>query len=113
MNSLRLEKRKFFLVKIIKNGKRTQDTTHLLQGQALQEAHAAQSDPVQDGQSVIVRPGQAQIRPKAKGLRWSDQARLQEEGEDHKEDHTQNGVLRMQGQETDRPQEMQTLRVGW
>ena len=40
-----------------------QDSSHVLQGKDLQEAHPSQGDPVQEGQGLARRPGKASLRP--------------------------------------------------
>merc|ERR1711976_145082 len=55
----------------------------LLRWQEVQEAPGAQGHPVQGRQGLELRPGQAPIRLQADGFRWSDQARLPQEGQDH------------------------------
>ena len=67
-----------------------------LQGQGLQEAHVRppyvpkessadqttgpQGHPVQEGQGLHLRAGEASLRPQAERLRWSDEACLPQEG---------------------------------
>lgn len=77
---------------LFKKGKHTETKAHILQGRELQEAHAPQSDPVQEGQGVDILTGSSPLRSQAEGLRWSDQAHLQEEGQDHQEDCASYGV---------------------
>jgi hypothetical protein len=60
-------------------------------------------------QSIVT--GQAPLRQEAERFRWTDQARLPQEGQDDQEDHPQNGVPEVQVQEAVRHQEMQALRA--
>ena len=89
-------------------GAHSQDQEHLLP--AVQEAHAPQGVSVQEGQGLADCPGQAQIRRQAEGLRWTDQARLPQEGQDHEEGHAQARVHRLQAQKMQGHRQMQDFR---
>lgn len=53
---------------------------HLLPCEGLPEAHPSQGDPVQDWEGLQVCAGEASLRPEAERVRWSDQARVPQEG---------------------------------
>jgi len=93
-------------------GQRSQDSPHLLQGQDLQEAHPAQSHPVQGRQSLVIRPRKASIRPQAVRLRWSDEACVPQEGKDNQEGRVEIGVHIMQDEGTIIAQALQAFRAG-
>jgi len=92
-------------------GQRPEDAADVLQGQGVPEAPAPQSDAVQDRQGLARRTGQATIRPKTVRIRWSDQARLPQEGEDDEEGRLAARVHVVQVQASARPQALQALRA--
>ena len=75
-------------------GTHSKNKEHILQ-QVL-KAHAPQGLAVQEGHGLADQTGQAPLRLQAEGLRWTDQAHLQEEGEADQEDHNQVRVLDLQ-----------------
>merc|ERR1712126_212523 len=56
-------------------------------------------------------PRQAALRSQAEGIRRSDQAHLQKEGQDHQEDRTPFGVHRLQAQGPSDHQALQAFRA--
>merc|ERR1712097_26936 len=94
----------------IKHGDRPQGEEDFLRSEGLQEAHHPQGDPVQDWQGLPVRTREAPLRPQAAGLRWSDQACVPQDGQDHQEDRAASGVCRVQVQIALRTQALQALR---
>merc|ERR1712146_176448 len=60
------------------------DSQDVLRAPHVPLAPNAQGDAVQGRQGVALRAGQAPLRRQAEGLRWSDQARLPQEGQDDK-----------------------------
>merc|ERR1719189_1811035 len=61
--------------------------------------------------SPILRTLQTQVRSQAAGIRWSVQAHLEEEGQDHQEAGAEAGVHRVQVEESVPHQENQALRA--
>lgn len=110
------------------SGQRSQDQTHLLQGQGLPKAHSTQGHPIQGGQGTryrrrsgehwLIDPGIALRTRKASlwsqtvRLWWSDQACVPQEGEDNKEGRVEIGVHKLQDKGTIGVEAMQALRVG-
>ena len=122
-------------------GQRSEDPPHILQGQDLQEAHTTQSHTVQgrkgetenptlvysnpgrlptasrilgltSSPGIVIRPGKAPIRSQAVRLRWSDEARVPQEGEDNQEGRVETGVHSMQNEGTAKSEAMQAFRAG-
>lgn len=62
------------------SGGRAKVPEHLLPGERVPQAHPPQGDPVQDWEGFQVCAGQASLRPEAERVRWSDQARVPQEG---------------------------------
>merc|ERR1712105_299089 len=100
--------------KTFKNGERSQNSSHFLCRGQVQKAHGPQSDAIQEGQGLSAGSRQTSLRPQAKGIRRSDQAHLQKEGQDHQKDRPQIGVHRCKLQEkaSNDHQEMQAFRAG-
>lgn len=61
-------------------GGRAQVPEHLLPSEGVPQAHPPQGDPVQDWEGLQVRAGEASLRSEAEWVRWSDQARVPQEG---------------------------------
>jgi len=80
----------------------------------VQKTHPAQGHAVQERQGFAPGPRQAALRSQAEGIRRSDQAHLQKEGQDHQKDRPQIGVHRCKLQEkaSNDHQEMQAFRAG-
>ena len=78
----------------------------------MQGPQAAQGDAVQEVQGAQGSSGQASLRQETAGFRRSDQAHLQEEGQDHQEDCAAYGVHRVQIPQADSPEALQALRAG-
>merc|ERR1712227_773934 len=95
------------------DGQRPQDPPHVLQGKAVPQAHSPQGHPVQDGQGLAFRSGKASLRQEAVRIRWSDQARLPQEGQDDQEGRPPARVHRLQVQDADGSQALQALRAWW
>ena len=72
---------------------------------------ASQGDAVQGGQSLSSRSRQAALRSQTEGIWRSDQAHLQEEGQDDEEDRAPTRVRRLQAQGSSHHQKMQALRT--
>merc|ERR1711872_587101 len=89
----------------------SQNPPHLLRRGQMQKTYASQGDAVQEGQRLSSRSRQAALRSQAEGIRRSDQAHLQEEGQDDEEDRAPTGVHRLQAQGSSHHQEMQALRT--
>merc|ERR1711931_312827 len=100
-----------FLKKTFKNGERSQNSSHFLCRGQVQKAHAPQSDAIQEGQGLSAGSRQASLRPQAKGIRRSDQAHLQKEGQDHEKDRPQIGMHGLQAQRSSHHQKMQAFRA--
>jgi hypothetical protein len=97
-------------------GEHSQDPEDLLQGQGLPQAHPAQGHRVQGWQGahtsvsrprtirgpLTTKPGLAlrarkeTLRPQAVRIRWSDQARLPQEGQDNEEGRVEIGMRQLQ-----------------
>jgi hypothetical protein len=109
-------------------GQRSQDSSHLLQGPRLQEAHPTQSYTIQSRQSehwspsatlaispdinllgLIIRPRKAKIRSQAVRIWWSDETRVQKEGKDNQEGRVEVGVHSMQDKGTASAEAMQAF----
>jgi len=54
---------------------------------------------------------EAPLRPQAERFRWSDQARLQEEGQDHEKNCAEIGMHQVQGQVAEGFEALQDLRT--
>ena len=65
-----------------------------------------------DETGLALRPGEATIRPQAVRLRWSNKARLPQEGQDDQEDCAAVGVRCLQDQDAISTEAMQALRTG-
>merc|ERR1711872_149499 len=83
----------------------SQNPPHLLRRGQMQKTYASQGDAVQEGQRLSSRSRQAALRSQAEGIRRSDQAHLQEEGQDDEEDRATTGVHRLQALRTRRRKE--------
>ena len=80
--------------------------------QQVPEARAPQGFAVQERSRLSAQTGQAPLRLQAEGLRWTDQANLQKEGEADQEDHNQIRVHQMQETSSPGLEEMQIIRHG-
>merc|ERR1712025_228056 len=78
------------------HGECTEDTQNFLQRKQLQEAHAAQSYPIQNRKSVRFCSRKEALRPEAEWIRRSDEAYLPQKGQDYKKNRTEDGVYGVQ-----------------
>ncbi len=62
----------------------------------LRSSYLPQGLSIQDGQTTQNGDGSATVRGEAEGIRWTDPAYLQEEGQDDQEARAQATVLGMQ-----------------
>lgn len=69
----------------------------------MQEAWKTQGLPVQEGQGLPREARKEKVRCQAERLWRSDEAHFQKEGKDHKEDHPQAWVCRLQEKKNDSP----------
>merc|ERR1711931_567961 len=106
------ERKELFLVlKSSQNGERSKNPPHLLRRCQVQKTHPAQGHAVQERQGFAPGPRQAALRSQAEGIRRSDQAHLQKEGQDDEEDRAPTRVHRLQAQGSSHHQEMQAFRT--
>lgn len=112
------------------SGQRSKNSPHLLQGSRLQETYATQGHPIQGrkGQmkptskhdrsnlthslGLSLRTRKAPIRSQTVRLRWSDEARVPQEGEDNEKGRVEVGVHSMQDKGSAVAEAMQTFRAG-
>merc|ERR1712025_1185170 len=78
------------------HGECTEDTQNFLQRKQLQEAHPAQSYPIQNRKSISLRSRKEALRPEAEWIWRSDETYLPQEGQDYKKNRTEDGVYRVQ-----------------
>ena len=76
------------------------------------QTHPSQGDAVQSCQEENIRQGTETLRTETVGIRWTDSSHSSQEGEDNEEDSVENGVFRMQVQETSPLETVQAFRVG-
>ena len=77
----------------------------------MQEPHQAQSRPVQKRKRVFLRPRKKKIRQQTEGIRRTEEASLQEEGQGYQEDHFETRVLQVQTQEIPMHRKSQDLQI--
>ena len=58
----------------------------------MSQTRGAQGDAIQVRQGVELRAGEASVRLEANGFRWTDQARLSQEGQDDAQDRAPVGM---------------------
>lgn len=110
-------------------GQRTQDQTHLLQGQGLQKAHPTQGHTIQGWKGrrnlaptlefvliyffpgIAVRARKASLWSQTIRLWWSDKTRFPQEGQDYEEGCVKIGVHILQDEGTVGVEAMQAFRT--